>query len=101
MIAAKKKEKAALQAARDAKLQSIGIDGSTEFYVEKLEEVKKIVESVEQLAVKEAEEMLGKIPEASEVDASEAAPESATVAEVSKASTKDEGEKNHKKGGGG
>jgi len=58
MIAAKKKEKAALKAARDAKLKSIGIDGSAEFYVEKLAEVKKIVESVEQLVVKQAEEML-------------------------------------------
>ena len=61
MIAARKEEKAALQAARDAKLQSIGIDGSAEFYVEKLVEVSKIAESVEQLAVKEAEVMLKKI----------------------------------------
>jgi len=88
MMAAKKKEKAALKAARDAKLQTIGIDGSDEFYLEKLAEVKQIVVSVEQFAIKEAEEMLEKIPEASEVDASEAAPESATVAEASEASAK-------------
>jgi len=78
MIAARKKEKEAFQAARDAKLQSIGIDGSAEFYVEKLAEMTKIAESVEQLAVKEAEVMLEKIPEASESDASEAALESAS-----------------------
>jgi len=83
MIAERKKEKAALKAARDAKLQSIGIDGSDEFYLEKLAEVKQIVESIEQCAVKEAEEMLEKISEASE-----SAPESATVAEASEASTK-------------
>jgi len=78
MIAARKKEKEALQAARDAKLQSIGIDGSAELYVEKLVEMSKIAETVEQLAVKETEVMLEKIPEALEADASEAAPESAS-----------------------
>jgi len=83
MMAVRKKEKAALKAARNAKLQSIGIDGCDEFYLEKLAEVKQIVDSVEQFAVKEAEEMLEKIPEASE-----AAPESATVAEASEASAK-------------
>jgi len=88
MIVARKKEKAALKAARDAKLQSIGIDGSDEFYLEKLAEVKQIADFVEQFAVKEAEEMLKKIPETSEADASEAAPESATVAEASEASAK-------------
>jgi len=74
MIAAKKKEKAELKAARDAKLQSIGIDGCDEFYMVKLAEVKQIVDTVEQLAVKDAKEMLEKIPEASEADASEASP---------------------------
>jgi len=88
MIAVRKKEKAALKAARDAKLQSIGIDGCDEFYMEKLAEVKQIADTVEQFVVKEAEEMLEKIPEASEADASEAAPESATVAEASEASAK-------------
>jgi len=68
MMAVRKKEKAALKAARDAKLQSIGIDGCDEFYLEKLAEVKQIADSVEQFAVKEAEEMLEKIPEASEAD---------------------------------
>jgi len=80
MMAARKKEKAALKAARDAKLQSIGIDGSDKFYLEKLAEVKQIADFVEQFVVKEAEEMLEKIPEALEADASEAAPESASVA---------------------
>jgi len=74
MVAAKKKEKAELKAARDAKLQSIGIDGCNEFYMEKLAEVKQIADNVEQLAVKEAKEMLEKIPEASEADALEASP---------------------------
>jgi len=74
IIAAKKKEKAELKAARDAKLQSIGLDGCDEFYMEKLVEVKQIANIVEQLAVKEDKEMLEKIPEASEADASEASP---------------------------
>ena len=88
MIVVRKKEKAELKAARDVKLQSIGIDGCDEFYMEKLVEVKQIADTVEQLAVKEAKEMLEKIPEASEADASEAAPQSATVAEASEASPK-------------
>jgi len=70
MLEERKKEKAKLKAARDAKLQSIGIDGCDEFYMQKLAEVKQIAETVEQLAVKEAKEMLEKIPEASEADAS-------------------------------
>ena len=82
-MAARKKEKETLKAARDAKLQSIGIDGSDEYFLEKLAEVKQIADSVEQCAVKEAAEMLEKIPEASE-----AAPESASVAEASEASAK-------------
>jgi len=88
MMAARKKEKAALKAARDEKLQSIGIDASDEYFLEKLAEVKQIADSVEQFAIKEAEEMLEKIPEASEADGSVAAPESATVAEASEASEK-------------
>jgi len=88
LMAARNKEKAALKAARDEKLQSIGIDASNEYFLEKLAEVKQIADSVEQFAVKEATEMLEKIPEASEVDASIAAPESASVAEVSEASAK-------------
>jgi len=88
MIDVRKKEKAELKAARDAKLQSIGIDGCDEFYMEKLAEVKQIADTVEQLAVKEVKEMLEKIPEISEADASEAAPKSATVAEALEASPK-------------
>jgi len=83
MMAARNKEKAALKAARVAKLQSIGIDASDEYFLEKLDEVKQIADSVEQFALKEAAEMLEKIPEASE-----AAPESASVAEASEASAK-------------
>jgi len=87
-MAARNKEKAALKAARGEKLQSIGIDASDEYFMEKLAKVKQIADSVEQFAVKEATEMLEKIPEASEVDASVAAPEFAFVAEVSEASAK-------------
>jgi len=88
MMAARKKEKTALKDARDEKLQSIGIDGSDEYFLEKLVEVKQIADSVEQFALKEVEEMLEKIPDASEADASEAALESASVAEASEASAK-------------
>ena len=74
LLEERKKEKAKLKAARDAKLQSIGLDGCDEFYMEKLAEIKQIVDSVEQLAMKETKDMLEKIPEASEADASEASP---------------------------
>jgi len=79
MLAERKKEKDALQAERDAKLKSIGLDGSSDFLEEKLEEVSKITKTVEKLAVKEAVKMLEQIPEASEPVASEAAPGSATL----------------------
>jgi len=88
MLAERRKEKAAIQAARDEKLQSIGLDGSDEYFMKKLVEVKQIADSVEQFAVKEATEMLEKIPKALEADGSIAAPESASVAEVSEASAK-------------
>jgi len=86
MLAERRKEKAAIKAARDEKLQSIGLDGSDEYFMKKLVEVKQIADSVEQFAVKEATEILEKIPEASEADGSVAAQESASVAEVSEAS---------------
>jgi len=82
MMVERRKEKAAIKAARDEKLQSIGLDGSDEYIMEKLAEFKQIADSVEQFAVKEVTEMLEKIPEASE------ALESASVAEVSEASAK-------------
>ena len=84
MMATRKKEKAALKAARDEKLQSIGIDAFDEYFLEKLAEVKQIADFVEQFALKEAAEMLEKIPEASE-----AAAESASMAEASEASIKE------------
>jgi len=87
MLAERKKEKAALKAARDEKLQSIGIDASDDYFLEKLAEVRRIASSVEKQAVKEATEMLEKIPEASEAEGSVAAPESISVAEVSEVST--------------
>ena len=88
MLEEKKKEKEDLKAARDARLKSIGMDSCDEFYMQKLAEVKKIAETVEQQTVKEAKEMLEQIQETSEADASEAALESATVAEASEASAK-------------
>jgi len=54
--------------------------------MKKLDEVREIAGSVEKQVVKEVTEMLEKIPEASEADGSIAAPESTSVAEVSKAS---------------
>jgi len=63
MLAARKKEKAALKAARDEKLQSIGIDASDEYFLEKLAQVKQIADSVKQFALKEVAEMLEKSPE--------------------------------------
>ena len=86
MLAKRKKEKAALKAARDEKLQSIGIDESDDSFLEKLAEVRQIADSVEKQAVKEAAKLLEKIPEASEAEGSVAAPESTSVAEVSEVS---------------
>jgi len=86
MLAERRKEKEAIKAARDEKLQSIGIDASDEYFLEKLDEVKQIADSVEQFALKEAAEMLEKILEASEADGSAAALESTSIAEVSEAS---------------
>jgi len=57
-------------------------------FLEKLAEVRQIAGSVEKQVVKEAAEMLEKIPEASATDGSVAASESASVAEVSEASAK-------------
>jgi len=88
MLEEKKKKKEDLKAARDVRLKSIGMDSCDEFYMQKLAEVKKIAEIVEQQIVKEAKEMLEQIQETSEADASEAAHGSAIVAEASEASTK-------------
>ena len=68
MLAERMKEKEAIKAAKDEKLQSIGIDASDEYFLEKLAEVKQIADSVEQFALKEVAEMLEKIPEALEAD---------------------------------
>jgi len=86
LLSERRKEKAALKAARDEKLQSIRIDAADEYFMEKLTEVKQIADSVEQFAVKEVTEMLEKIPEASVADVSVVAPVFASVAEVSEAS---------------
>jgi len=80
MLAERKKEQAAIEAARNEKLQSIGIDASDDYFLEKLAEVRQLAGSVEKQVVVEAAEILELIPEASA-----AAPESTSVAEVSEA----------------
>jgi len=82
MIAEKKQEEAVYLAARDAKLQSLGLENCDEYFVQKIAEVRQIAGSVEQQVVGEAQELLELIPEASA-----AAPESTSVAEASEAST--------------
>jgi len=89
MLADKKQQKVDYLAARDAKLKSLGLENCDEYFVQKIAEVKKIAGSVEQETVEEAKEMLEQIPEASAANASEAALESATVAEASEASAKE------------
>jgi len=81
MIAEKKQKEAGYLAARDAKLQSLGLENCDEYFVQKIAEVRQIAGSVEQQVVEEAQEMLELIPEASV-----AVPESTSVAEVSEAS---------------
>ena len=76
MIVEKKKKKADYLAAREEKLQSLGLEDCDEYFVQKLAEVRQIAGSVEQQDVEEAQEMLELIPEASEAGASEAATES-------------------------
>jgi len=88
MIAEKKQKKADYLAAREEKLQSLGLENCDEYFVQKIAEVRQIAGSVEQQAVAEVTEMLEKISEASEADGSVAAPESASVAEVLEASVK-------------
>jgi len=80
MIAVKKQKETDYLATRDAKLQSLGLENCDEYFVQKIAEVRQIVESVKQQVVEEAQEVLELIPEASV-----AAPESTSVAEVSEA----------------
>jgi len=87
-LADKKKKKEDYLAARDARLKSLGLENCDEYYVQKIAEVKQIAGIVEKETVKEAKVMLEQIPEASAANASEAAPESATVAGASEASAK-------------
>jgi len=83
LIVDKKQKKVDYLAERNAKLKSLGLENCDEYFVRKIAEVRQITGSVEQQAVEEAKEMLELI-----LDASEAAPESATVAKASEASTK-------------
>jgi len=79
MLAERKKEQAAIETVRDEKLQSIGIDASDDYFLQKLAEVRQLAGSVEQQVVVEAAEILELIPEAS------IAKVSTTVAKVSEA----------------
>jgi len=88
MIADKRQQKIDYLATRDAKLKSLGLENCDEYLVQKIAEVKQIAGSVEQETVEKAKEILEQIPETSEADALEAAPESATMAEESEASAK-------------
>ena len=92
LLEEQKKKKEEYLAARDARLKSLGLDSSDEFYVQKLAEVKEIADTVEQETVKEAKEMLEQIQGTSEAGTSEAVPESATpesdTVEASEASAK-------------
>jgi len=80
MLAEKKQKEADYLASRDAKLKSLGLENCDEYFVQKIAEVSQIAGLVEQLVVEEAQELLELIPEASV-----AAPESTSVAEVSEA----------------
>ena len=42
MLAERKMEQAAIEAARDEKLQSIGVDASDDYFLEKLAEVRQL-----------------------------------------------------------
>jgi len=91
LLEEKKKKKEQYLVDREENLRCLGLDSCHEFFVQKLAEVKEIVGTIEQEAVKEAQKMLEKIQESSEAGASEAvpelaAPESATEAEKSEAS---------------
>ena len=54
MIAEKKQKKAVYLAAREEKLQSLGLEDCDEYFVQKIAEVRKIAGSIEQQAVAEA-----------------------------------------------
>ena len=54
MLAERNREKEAIKAARDEKLQSIGIDPSDDYFMEKLAEIKQLAESAQKQVVKEA-----------------------------------------------
>jgi len=86
MLAERKIEQEAIKAARDEKLQSIGIDASDDYFMEKLAEVRQLAGSVEKHVVEETAEMLKQIPEASVADTSVAASKSASIALISEAS---------------
>jgi len=60
---------------RDEKLKAIGQEDCDKYYVDKIAEVKAIADEVEQVAMKEAQEILKKIQGTPEVGASGSVPE--------------------------
>jgi len=85
LLAERKIEQEAIKAARDEKLQSIGIDASDDYFMEKLAEVRQLADSVQKQVVEEAAELLEQIPEASVAVTSVVASEPASIASVSEA----------------
>ena len=85
LLAERKIEQEAIKAARDEKLQSIGIDASDDYFMEKLAEVRQLADSVQKQVVEEVTELLEKIPEASVAATSVVASEFASIAFVSEA----------------
>jgi len=82
LLAERKIEQAAIKATRDEKLQSIGIDASDDYFMEKLAEVRKLADSVQKQVVEEAAEVLEQIPEASVAVTSVVASESASITSI-------------------
>jgi len=86
LLAERQKQKEAYRAERDAKLKSLGLDGSSGFIEEKLEDVTQISKTVEKLAVRKASQMLEQIPKASETVVSKAAASEAVASEAAQTS---------------
>jgi len=82
LLAERKIEQEAIKAARDEKLQSIGIDPFDDYFMEKLAEVKQLADSTQKQVVNEAAKMLKQIPQASEAATSVDASESASIVSI-------------------
>jgi len=85
LIAEKKKKSAQYLLERDERLKAIGQENCDEYYVEKIDEVKKIVGGAAQDVVKEAQKVLEKNQGTPEAGASGSVPESAASKSTSEA----------------